>query len=256
MTGLGPLLAKEWRFHLRTHKLLVCGALFLLVGLASPLLAALIPTLLEKMPQDQMGAMEIMVTREPELREGLNQYLKQFNMLPLLVILANMGAVAGERQSGTLALLLANPVSRSAYLLAKFIVPALVYLCSMVLGGAACLFYCTVIWGEVHLPSFLAMHGLLYLYLLVYLALTLLGSVIMKRVSTAAGFGLGAFLIGSIVGSFPSLARYAPTGLFTASSDLVNGREPVGMMPTVVACVLLILVLQLVPARVFKRQAL
>jgi len=100
------------------------------------------------------------------------------------------------------------------------------------------------------------MHGLLYLYLLVYLALTLLGSVIMKRVSTAAGFGLGAFLIGSIVGSLPSLSRYTPTGLFTASSDMVNGREPVGDLATVLASMVLILVLHLVTVRVFKRQAL
>ena len=256
MTALLPLLAKEWRFQLRTHKLLVSSLLFVLVGLASPLLAALLPTLMANLPQDQMGAVEIMVTREPELREGLNQYLKNFNMLPLLVVLANMGAVAGERQAGTLPLILANPVSRGSYLLAKLLVPAGVYLAGTILSGAACFFYCTVIWGEVHLPTFVAMHGLLYLYLMVYLCLTLLGSVVMKQVSTAAGFGLAAFLVGSIVGSLPSLARFTPTGLFTAAADLANGRVTAGIGATVVACVIFVGVLQLLSTHLFRRQAL
>ena len=52
MTGLLPLLSKEWRFTVRTHKLLIAIVLFIVVGLASPLLAALLPTLMAKMPSD------------------------------------------------------------------------------------------------------------------------------------------------------------------------------------------------------------
>src|SRR5690606_13634633 len=127
MRTLALLVRKELLEQWRTGRVLVAGAAFLLVGLVSPLLAYAMPRLLEAIPPEELGGAEILMTADPTVKDALMQYLGNFALLPLLVVLSAMGTIANERKNGTAAAVLSRPVSRPAFLLSKALVPAGIY---------------------------------------------------------------------------------------------------------------------------------
>lgn len=256
LTGLGPMWGKEWRQVLRTHRLVVALICYALVGLGSPLLANLVPMLLALMPEDQLGGVELLITQDPGVTDAMVQYLKNFNLLPVLVVLLSMGSVANEKLRGTAPMLLAKPLSRRAFLLSKLGVAALVHLAGVVLAAAGCALYTTILFGPFHVPTFLLLNGLLLLGLWEYLALTLLASVLSRGSGMAAGLGLGAFVLMITMGALPSLARYTPAGVWVAATDLVSGRQPRSLALSLLAASLLIAGCLWLADRLFARQEL
>ncbi len=247
------LARKELLEHWRTRRLLVTALAFLVVGLVSPLLAYALPRLLESIPPDELGGAEILMTAAPTTRDALMQYLGNFGLLPLLVVLAGMGTLAGERKSGTAAAVLSRPVGRRAFLLVKLWVPALLYAFGTVIAAAGCLAYTVALFGALHLPAFLAVNALLYLQLLFYLALTLFGSALFSGAGGAAALGIGGMALLGILGIAPSLARYSPAGLGGAASDIVLGRVA-HPLPAVAVTVVVIALLLAGTAALFARR--
>ncbi len=253
MTGFLPFCRKELLEQIRTHRLLVLAVAFLLVGLGSPLIAKATPDLVSRFAQDDLGGMELVIVRDPGVREALLQYHKNFAMLPLLVILLNVGAIALEKSRRIAPMALVKPVSRRAYLLAKAAVPALLTLGGTLLSASGCLLYTTVLFGEVDAAGFALANALLFLVLLFYLALSLFGSVIAPGVASAAGVGIGGFALVSIAGALPGLDDYTPAGLLSGVADLILGRATAhlgaGALVTGLATVALLIAAQQVLSR-------
>jgi ABC-2 type transport system permease protein len=249
------LVVKERKELLRSHRLLIIGVAFALVGLGSPLLAYALPRLLERIPPEELGGTEILLTAPPQVRDALLQFLSNFGLLPLLVVLVSMGALASERRAGTAAAVLSRPVSRRAYVLAKFVVPALVYALGTLIAAAGAWAYTRALFGPVHLPGFALLSALLYLKLLVYLSATLFGSAVAPGPGGAAAIGIGAFALVALLGLAPSLTRISPAGLDAAASDLVLGRvtQP---LPAVLASLVVIFLFLALAERLFARRAL
>lgn len=253
MKPLLLLMRKELFEQWRTRRVLVAGAAFLLVGLVSPLLAWALPRLLESIPKDELGGAEILMTADPTVKDALLQYLGNFGLLPLLVVLSAMGTIANERKSGTAAAVLSRPVSRRAFLLAKWLVPALLYAFGTVIAAGGCLVYALALFGPVHVPGFLAANALLYLHLLLFLTLTLFGSALFSGAGGAAAFGLGGLALFGLIGAAPSLGRYTPAGLSSAAMDIVVGRVT-SPGPAVVVTLVCIALLFAGTATVFARR--
>lgn len=243
MRALWLLSKKELFEQWRTRRLLVAGAAFLLVGMVSPLLAYALPRLLEAIPPEELGGAEILMTAAPSARDALLQYQGNFSLLPLLVVLSAMGTLASERKSGTAAAVLSRPVGRRAFLLAKLLVPAVVYAFGTVVAGGICLAYTLALFGPVHVPGFLAVNALLYLQLLLYLSLTLFGSALFSGSGGAAAFGIGGMALFGLVGVAPSVARYTPAGLGPAAVDVIVGRVPEPLVAVLVSLVVIVALL-------------
>ncbi|MCB9706922.1 MAG: ABC transporter permease subunit [Myxococcales bacterium] len=254
MRGLRAALAKEWLELRRTHRLTVLAVLFVLIGLGSPLLAALTPELLSGLAGDELGGMELILTREPSTTDALFQYHKNYSLLPLVVILSAAGAVAGERARGTAAMALARPLSRSAFIVAKALALALALTLGTLLAAAGALLYTQALFGAVELAGFALVNGLLLLLLLFYVALTLAASVIAPGPLAAAGIGLGGLAVVAITGMIPLTSRLSPAGLSAAALDLLLGREPVVIAGPVVVTLALTTGLLALALAVFRRQ--
>jgi ABC-2 type transport system permease protein len=256
VTGFLPFCRKELLEQIRTFRLLVLAAAFALVGLGSPLLAKATPDLVSRFAQDDMGGMELVIVREPGVREALFQYHKNFAMLPLLVILLNVGAVALEKSRRIAPMTLVKPVSRSAYLLAKAAVPALLTLGGTLLSACGCLLYTTVLFGEVDAAGFAVANALLLLVLFFYVALALFGSVVAPGVASAAGVGIGGFALISLAGAFPGLGDYTPAGVLSGVADLILGRAAPHLAAGALVTGLATVALLVVAERVLSRQEL
>lgn len=256
LSGFIAFSRRELREQVRTFRLVAILAAFVLIGIASPLLAKLTPEILSRFGTDELGGLEFVLVKEPDATDGLFQYQKNLALLPLLVILTMMGAVAGEKTRGTAAMSLVKPVSRTGWLLAKAAVSGLVLLAGTILGAILAAIYTTVLFGEIDIPSFLMMNALVLLTLWAWLSVTLLGSTLMPGIASSGGFSLGVFVLVTIAGSLPPLARFTPAGLGNVVVDLVLGRVPVHLGTSLTATLVFIAVPLAVASWVLQRQEL
>ena len=215
----GALLRKELLEQWRTRKVLVVVVVFLLFGLASPLLARFTSDLLKSVPGAEQFAGLI---PEPKTADSVVQYVKNLTQFGFIIaILLGMGAIAGERERGTAAMTLSKPVPRWAYVLAKFDAQALVYLAALLMAGLGAWFYTGLLFEPgLAFGPFMLGNVLLWVWLLAFVAATLLGSAIGRTTLIAAGLGLLFSVVLLIGGAFPQAAALLPAGLVSWISQL------------------------------------
>lgn len=192
----------------RTYRLLILGVVLIAFGLLSPLMAKMMPDLMEVIPGAEQFAPLI---PEPTMADAVVQYvgnLTEFGLL--LALLMTMGTVAQEKERGTAVLMLVKPLPRPVFLLAKFVALALAFLACLAVGGLGGYYYTLLLFGAPDAWGWVVLNLLLWVYLMVYVALTLLASVVTRSQVAAAGLGFGAMLMLGLVGAIPGLGKYLP----------------------------------------------
>src|SRR5215203_2719538 len=113
MAGYRELLEKEVIEAWRTHRVVMVCALYIVLGIASPLIIRYLPELqaLFGSVNEELGLGELGLADAIDL---LTRDLVQFGSIA--AVLLAMGSVAGERDRGTLGLVVSKPVSRTAVL--------------------------------------------------------------------------------------------------------------------------------------------
>jgi ABC-2 type transport system permease protein len=201
-------LRKEVLELVRTYRLLVMAVILILWGLTSPLLAKLLPELLRVIPG---GEVALPLIPTPTIADAIVQYQKNLSLFGLLLaFLMTMGAVAQEKERGTAVLMLVKPLSRPAFLLAKFAALALAFLACMVVAGLGGYYYTVLLFGAPDLVAWVVLTAMLWLYMLVYVAVMLLASTIAKSQAAAAGIGAGGIVILGGLASIPGLGKFMP----------------------------------------------
>lgn len=151
--------------------------------------------------------------------------------VPVLAIGAIIQAqdlILGEKQAGLTEWLLAKPVSRRAYILAKFtanLIPVLV----LMIGLPALLTYGLVSYrlGEFFpLQPYLAGAGMLALHTLFYLSLTLFLGTVFNQRGPILGITLGSVLGGGLLGGLVSPLYYVTPWLLSKSAALAASGQP------------------------------
>ncbi|HET9068962.1 MAG TPA: ABC transporter permease subunit, partial [Amaricoccus sp.] len=143
-------------------------------------------------------------------------------LVPLIALLLSHDAIAGEAERGTLLLLLAYPVGRSAVILGKFTGQLAILAFATVFGyGAAAL---AVGWnlGLADWGAFAAMVAASILLGGVFLALGLLASTLVRQRSTAGGIAVGLWLLFVILYDMAFLGLLVATGGHSLPPVLVD----------------------------------
>ncbi len=211
-------LRKELLEQWRTSRLLVLVITLGVFGMTSPLLAQFTPEILKALPG---GEQFVGLIPPPTVRDAVAQYIKnigQFSML--LAIFLSMGSVAQEKERGSAVLMLVTPLSRAAFLLAKFVALALTFALGLLVAGSLGYVYTLLLFEAPAAGAWLGLNLLLWLYSLVYVAITLLASTIMRSQAAAAGVSFGALLVLSAVGALPGLGQYLPQQLVNWWAEL------------------------------------
>jgi ABC-2 type transport system permease protein len=255
MEGFGVFLPKELREAARANRLLVVGALFLLLGIISPLTAKYTSELLQAIGAGQQG---VQITfPPPTVKDAVLQYLKNVAGTGIFVaILLPMGLVAREKERGTAAFVLTKPLARPAFLLAKFVALVLTLTVGVVLAALAAYFYTALLFEPLPLDGFIGCSLLILLSLLVYAAFTFLGSTLVSSQLAAAGIGLGAWAAVTLLGVIPNAGQYTPAGLLEPASALALGTPPPHLAVSVLASLGLVVVLMALAGLMFRRQEL
>lgn len=214
-------LRKEFMELSRTYRLLVVVAVLVFFGLISPLSAKFMREILALIPG---GADIAKVIPPPTVWDAIAQYVKnmpQFGII--LALLVTMGAVAGEKDKGTAAMMLVKPITRGAFIAAKFLALALVFALGIILAGLSCYYYTLLLYEAIDLLHWLVLNTFMLLYVLVIIAITLLCSTLTRSSVTAAGIAIGALVFIGLLGSIPILGKYLPGELIAWGTRLMQG---------------------------------
>jgi ABC-2 type transport system permease protein len=224
MTGYTVLLVKEITEQWRTGRLPVVAVIFLLLGLASPVLAKYTPDIVKL----AASSIDIHVPT-PTIKDAVAQLIKNLSQVGVLTaILLAMGSVAGEKESGTAAFVLVKPVRRFAFLAGKFSGLALTMAAAVLICGLAAYLYTELLFAPLSVLGFGAACLVMLLGLLEIAAVTFLGSTLVRSSIPAAGIGLVALVVAGIVSSLPNVGRFTPFGLNELASALALQHTATG----------------------------
>jgi ABC-2 type transport system permease protein len=218
---LWAALRKEMLEQWRSYRALVVAAVLLGFGLISPLTAKFTPELLRLLPQgDQIAAL----IPPPTLLDAVGQYLKNMNQFTvILALLLTMGAVSQEKERGTAAMMLSKPLPRWLFLAAKFAALGLTFAASLALAGAGAYYYTGLLFGPLDLAAWAGVNALLLVYALVYVAVTLLCSVLARSQAAAGGLAFGLLILLTLLGALPQIGQYFPGELVVWAGHLIAG---------------------------------
>jgi ABC-2 type transport system permease protein len=210
--GFGNLLRKENSDWLSVRSFLIQAAIWLAI------INGVVAAVLWTVPQMAAEAREAGLAMTPA--QAVPEALQVFFIMGAMAtgvgaIIGMQGAIMDEKLSGTLEWLLSKPIARPAVILSKFLANALGALVIMVLlQGAVAYLQFRLAGGSVDLLAFGGGLAILYLYILFYLALTLLLGVVFKSRGGVIGLPLLLVFGYQIVnGIAPEVVTYTPWAL-------------------------------------------
>jgi len=254
MRVFGVALRKELLEQWRSYRLVIVGSVLLVFGFASPLLAKYGPEMIRlALPE---GDAILQLIPKPTTADAVSQYIKNISQFGiLLAVLMTMGSVAQEKDKGTAALMLVKPLPRLVFLAAKMAALGLTFATGIVLAGVACYYYTMLVFETLSLSAWLALNGLLLLFVLVYVALTLLCSTLSKSQVVSGALAFGFLVVLSALGAVPRLGDYLPGRLTTWAASLFAGGGD-SAWPALAVSVGVIVAALLAAWLIFERQEL
>jgi ABC-2 type transport system permease protein len=134
--------------------------------------------------------------------------------------------VGWEKERGTAGMIMTKPASRAAFLAAKLTAIALNLGLAVILGCGLGYVYTALLYPSAFpIGGYVAMAAIMWWTLVVFTAITLLGSTISRSAIAAAGVGLVALLVLGLVASIPVIGPWSPLALLTPAMALALGND-------------------------------
>ena len=214
MTGFWALARKELLEQRPSWKFMALAGVFTLLAL----LVSIIPFIVTE------------VTDEPQGVQMARDVLRVFGFTTvglgtLLAIIVSMGSLASERASGTAAMTLSKPVSRAAFVAAKFLGIATSILAALAIASAV-MFVLTLILiddgGPAGFARFMAIIGV---YLVFIGSIAFFWSGMFSRQLLAGGIALVLFIVMQPLSAIPHTERYWPINTVSWAESSFRERE-------------------------------
>lgn len=242
---------KEIMEAARNYKLIWVPIVFLILGIMQPLSTYYMPDILAMSANVPKEAVSLIAMPSPA--EVVAQTIGQYSTVGLLVlVLAGMNTVAGERVSGTGELLLARSVSPAAMIFAKWAALMTLLVISLALGLAGSAYYTEQLIGSVEWIKVAGSGSLYALWLAWVLTLLLPLGTVLRGPATAFISLASAALMSLLSGLFPSYMDWSPGRLRGLSAEWLVGGTGSAFLPA--AASIGIMVLSAVAASVLLRR--
>lgn len=253
MSGARRFMRKEITEIVRTWRIWVVPGLLLFFAVTSPVLAQLTPAMLESVTAGQSGVQ--IIVPDPTYLDAYAQWLKNLQQIVAFALLLTAGGmIAGEKASGTAILVLTKPVSRTAFVITKFLSNAVLLVLFTAIGTLACWGVTYAVFGEAPVERLVSSTGAWLAFALLLLALMTLFSAGLKSLA-AGGAGLASFFALSVLSLWGPALRYSPAGLSAASGSFLAGESVALLWPAASSALTVVAALALAVV-VFKRQEL
>ncbi|MEH7383309.1 ABC transporter permease subunit [Bacillus sp. JJ1533] len=220
------LFKKEWIEMTRNFKILWIPLVFILLGIMQPITSYYLPEIIKAAGELPEGAVFDIPVPTPQ--EVIVQTLGQFSQIGILVlVLAFMGIVAAEKNSGVSDIILVKPVSFANYITAKWVSIVLMTFGSFLLGILASWYYTGVLIGDIGFEE-LMKGSLVYGTWLVFLVTVtlLLSSLFKSNLIVATLSLLVAIGLSAITSLLSKWMTWSPARLSTHASKLLLTGSP------------------------------
>ena len=252
MNGFALLLRKDILEQWRTFRLPAMALVFLVFGLMSPVLAKYTPELVEQFA----GDIEINFPT-PTKKDAIDEIVKNLGQTgPIAAILLGMGVIAAEKKRGTAALVLTKPVTRSAFIVSKFLALMATLATGVVLGCIAGYVYTAILFEPPPVGGYMVFTFIILLSITVYAAITFLGSTVLNSPLAAAGVGLGALVISFALAALPGIGGFMPVGLYAPARDLALDNPSNNVLLPVIVNLIVVTLALTFSWLSFRRQSL
>ncbi|GAA0137318.1 ABC transporter permease subunit [Paenibacillus sp. YSY-4.3] len=175
---------KELLGMARSYQLLWVPVVLMLLVVMQPVTSYYLPEILAasgSMPEELIAGFPI-----PGSAEVMASVLGQYSTIGVLIlVIAGMQVVAGERYGGTAALVLVRPVSSASFISAKWAGQMTLMLLSFTASYAAAWYYTVLLLGPVSWREGLIAGGLYILWLTFAISLTVLLSTLLRGSAAA-----------------------------------------------------------------------
>jgi len=228
MRGAWVFFQKEMLEMVRSYKLAWIPVVFIILGLMQPLVTYYMPDILSAsgdVPPAVLESYEM-----PGAAATMAEALGQYGTIGLLVlVLAVMNSLSGERYSGTAELVQVKPISSLSIVFAKWAGYLILLVVCLGLGSAAAAYYTEQLIGDLSWSLVMSAAGLYGLWLLCMISLALLFSACLR--GPVAAFltllsGAGLTLLHTL---FPSWLDWTPASLPGLSATLLtDGSNNIG----------------------------
>ena len=247
LVGFGHILKKQMRDWYGTRKWLWVGGISTLIAaglqLAMYLAAQLAAADGESIPVD-------VLTQMPMILLG-----NIFIMIPVLV---SIGEVIEEKKSGTAAWIMSKPASRFSFILSKWVATSInITVLGLLLPGIASFTLASLLFGvDFGIGSVAAALGVLTLYYIMMVAVTLFLGVGMKSQGAVAAVAIGSITLMPMMTILPdAVIALLPTSMAAVATALVQTGELMSYIPVISGAAILVVSLAAASA-LFNRQEL
>jgi len=242
MRGFTIFMRKEAREIVRTWRIWVLPGIVLLFAISGPLLAKVTPELLKSVAGSQSGV--TILIPKPTYHDSYLQWAKNLaQMVTFAIIVIYGGIVSGEERSGTAALVLSKPLSRTSFIAAKYVVQALFLTVTVTVGALITWGVTVAVFGASPVGLLARSTAVWLVWALLLLAMMVLFSVLTGSQAGSAGLGFGVYIVVSLGALWGPLARYSPSALVDAPSSIAAGGGGELAWPMVTSAALSVLAL-------------
>lgn len=220
MRGFGAFLGKELREIVRTWRIWVLPGIVLFFALTGPPLAKVTPELMKSFVASQPGV--VFQLPEPTYIDAYAAWIKNLSqMMVFAVIIIFGGLVTSETKSGTAVLVLTKPLSRPAFVLAKFSGALILLIGSIAAGVLATWAVTKVTFGVAPVRLLVETTGAWLAFGVLLLGVMTLVSAWQSSQAGAAGLGIGVWFVLTLLTLWEPAVHYSPAGLAGAASAVL-----------------------------------
>jgi ABC-2 type transport system permease protein len=250
------LFRKEVLESWRNFKWIWMPITFILLGVMDPLTQHFLPQILNSVGELEGAVIQLPT---PTAEDVLTMSLANFDMLGILIlVLASMGIVAGERKSGVAAMILVKPVSHTAFVVAKWLSSLLLMWLSYFMGLLASWYYVGLLFDFIPFTDFIVSFLLYGLWLSVVISITIFYNSFIKTPGVVGFISLATIiLLSTLSGLLSEWLAWSPAKLMSyASQTLVQDGLPEHALASIILSFILMIGLLVVGIFIFRKKEL
>lgn len=254
MRGYLVFLKKEIFEYTKTYKLLIMLVVFAIFGITNPLIAKLLPEILESLATDGV----IITLPDPTAYDAWEQFFKNATQMGLIVtVIIFSGVLSSELSKGTLINLLTKGLSRTAVILSKYTCMVLVWTASIALCFGLTYGYTVYLFPKDETSNLLFSVFCLWLFGLFLLAVLIFSATLTKSNYGCLLITFVAVVACMIMDIIPAMHRYNPISLATDNMGLImNSIEVSSLYSAILVSCLLSLIFVSLSVAIFRKKQL
>ncbi len=232
-------LKKEFVELVRTYKLFILLAVFLIIGMMNPLTAKLTPMILENFADEGMT----FTVSEPTAMDSWMQFFKNTTTGIIAYVILLSGIMSQEYSKSTLVNIITKGLPRRTVILAKFTSSILIWTVAYLLNFFTTLGYTEYFWGNQTPPNLAFSVVCLWAFGVLITSAIIFGASAFSSNYGSMLFTGGFSLVLTLINIAPKAIKYNPMSLSSRNLELLKETAEISdfTIPLIISLVLCII---------------